>query len=416
MPTLIDKNESAIAQGIKTIGVGKKGSKPLSKELAAEILNDLKSGNVPQAAQGAFFGALMLKGVTDDEKVLGQFFPTKSFDSPATIINHLSPESPEKIKTLCAALLRGQELTKSEAIELGNFLFSDQPGDALRGLTASVLRVRYETADEYEGLLLSLKNFIEPQFKKPPPAGDPIVQIAEPFDGVDHSNMITPLLADYLQNLNYRVVSIGGRNSGPKFFLNLCDIANALKISQITKNTDFLNTKPRFGFFLDQKNLSKSLDRWVDIRHQTIKRPFLSTIERFVNPFDADVLIASAFHPPYGEKMLTIAERMGFKKIIVVRNGIEGTIAFPLKRSTKLLMSDININQTYTRHEIEFNAEDYFKIHFEVEEKLERPSLQTNTQLINEYYQKQKTGNNLFDFRVKATCIGIKQAINLMNN
>jgi len=50
-------------------------------------------------------------------------------------------------------------------------------------------------------------------------------------------------------------------------------------------------------------------------------------------------LIASAFHPPYGEKMMTIAERAGFKGIIIVRNGIEGTIAFPLLREVKLLLS-----------------------------------------------------------------------------
>src|SRR5476649_952231 len=98
--------------------------------------------------------------------------------------------------------------------------------------------------------------------------------------------------------------------------------------------------------------MSKALDRWVDLRHQIIKRPFLSTLERFINPLKADILIASAFHPPYGEKMMTVAERAGFKNIIIVRNGIEGTIAFPLLRGVKVLLSAKQKDGTFRRHEI----------------------------------------------------------------
>ncbi len=62
--TISELTEPAIRRGIKTVGIGKKGSKPLDPELIAEILRDLQEGNVSPLAQGAFFAALVLKGIT----------------------------------------------------------------------------------------------------------------------------------------------------------------------------------------------------------------------------------------------------------------------------------------------------------------------------------------------------------------
>ncbi|MBF0491061.1 MAG: anthranilate phosphoribosyltransferase, partial [Candidatus Omnitrophica bacterium] len=63
MPIILDNNEAAIRRGIKTVGVGKKGSKALSQELAREILADLKAGKVTAAAQGSFWAGLLAKGL-----------------------------------------------------------------------------------------------------------------------------------------------------------------------------------------------------------------------------------------------------------------------------------------------------------------------------------------------------------------
>ena len=46
MAIVLDPNEPAINRGIKTVGIGKKGSKALTPELALEIVADLKSGKV----------------------------------------------------------------------------------------------------------------------------------------------------------------------------------------------------------------------------------------------------------------------------------------------------------------------------------------------------------------------------------
>jgi anthranilate phosphoribosyltransferase len=396
MALVLDPQEPAINRGIKTVGIGKKGSKPLTPELALEIVEDLKAGKVSDAAKGAFFAGLYAKGIEPHEEILTQVAG-----------EDLLKDAPPFVQWVCRQLKEGQTLDKKAAYDLGKFLFSDTPGDAARGWVASYLRVRYETDDEYAGLLQAMNETLEPAFKAPVPKGEPIIQMAEPFDGVDHSYMITPLVGRYLQSQGYRVVHQVGRNSGPKKEMNLWDLAQALGESAALNNEALALEKPLFGWFFHQSLMSQALDRWVDLRRQIIKRPFVATLERLINPLQADILIASAFHPPYGEKMLAIAEGAGMKATIIVRNGIEGSIAFPLLRGVKLLLSVRQKDGSYRRHEMVL--EEPFLV--EVEEMVEKPKALNNADLIKAYMDKGSSGNKHFDLRLQMTCAGLHRAL-----
>ncbi len=404
--------EPAINRGIKAVGIGKKGSRALTAELAREILDDLKAGQVTDAAMGAFFAALSIKGVTPEEMALAEFFPAGTLTSPSRLAYAIAHDAPPFVKETCAAILEQKELDKETAYRLGQFLISGEPGDGARGLAASALRVRYETAEEYEGLLLSLQESLSRSFLSPVPPGEPIVQLAEPFDGVDHNYMLTPCVAQCLQQLSYRVISLIGKNSGPKDGINLYDIVKELNLPFLPGNRRLgLARKPAAGWFIDQKDLAPPLDRWVMLRRQTIKRHFLATLEKFLNPCQARILITSAFHGVYGEKMATIAERAGFPATIVVRNGIEGTIAFPLTRVVKILCSARGKDGNYQREEIVFDPMAFLGFEIPVEEKLDRPSLTENAKLIQAFLKKKETPHEQFNHRVAVTCAGLKQAI-----
>lgn len=388
MSTQVRSTDDPISLGIKAVGIGRRGSKPLSPDLIEDILAELKSGAASATAKGAFFGALLIKGMTPEEHKLAEAFKPGMFDDLSQLTEALAGNAPDFVKTFCVRLLHGEILNKHEAEQLGDFLFTDQPGDGARGMVASILRVRYESADEYEGLLRSMHKTIEDPFLTPVPPGPPIVQLAEPFDGVDHSNLITPLAAQFIGRLNYRVVNLVGRNSGPKYGNNLLDLAKALRGRFMTNNEQLGDEPPPLGWYLNQQNLSEEIDRWVERRQQTIKRPFLSTLERFINPLNAHIMIASAFHPPYGEKMLTICERASYPGCIIIRNGLEGTMAFSLMRPSKILCSAKQKDGSYIRHEITISPENYLDKAVKVEERLTDPSLEKNVALIETYQKK----------------------------
>ena len=71
----------------------------------------------------------------------------------------------------------------------------------------------------------------------------------------------------------------------------------------------------------------------------------------------------------------------------MVRNGLEGGIAFPLKRAAKILCSRKNARGEYERSEFEFWAEKEYNISIPVEEKLNPPVLDENIRLIQEFDQ-----------------------------
>ncbi len=401
----------ATQEGIKRVGVGKRGSQPLTEELISRIQAEFAGGMVPDPVKGAFLAGLVMKGPTEQEMALNSCFDREILADPRAMTTLLAAETPDTIQQLCYRLLCREELSREEAQNLGRYLFSTQPGDAVRGMVASLLRVRYETAEEYEGLLQSMSDTFRAEFRVPVPAGRPVAMFSEPFDGVDRSYMITPLLMDRLQSRGFRVIGLCGRNSGPKYGNNLNDLAVKLHAHFLRKNADFTDDSQPFGWFLNQESLSPALDRWVDIRRQIIKRPFLATLERFVDPCAASVLIASAFHPPYGEKMLNICERAGFPAAVIVRNGMEGTIAFPLIRQARLLCTVRQSSGEYVRKEIIFDAKTVLRRAHPKEERIERPALEENVRLIQQYKKKGRTDYRLFDDRVKVTCAGLLEAL-----
>lgn len=395
MAIILDHSEPAIVRGIKTVGVGKKGSKNLSKELAMEIKSDLDLGKVSDAAKGAFFAGLLAKGITETEIDL---VPDASVK-----LEEIIADAPAFVQWVCKLLIEGKTLDVASAYDLGKFLFSKEKGDGARGLIASFLRVRYETAEEYEGIWRAMQETIEPSFQDAVPVGEPIVQIAEPFDGNDHSYLTTPIIGACVQSMGFRVIHMIGRNSGPKLVFNLRDVVENLSVTYATCNKDLGHLKPQFGWFYQQSDVSRAVDLWVDIRRQTIKRPFLATLEKFINPASSDIIVTSAFHPPYGEKMLTMSERAGFKGAMVIRNGMEGSCGMPLKRPAKILLSALQKNGQYQRHEIDFDVEAFLPKVIATEEQRLKLTANENAQFIKNYMKNGSANDVWFDARVVAT-------------
>lgn len=415
MTNQLQLSESAVATGIKESGIGKKGSKDLSPKLIQNIINEFKCGQVPDVQAGAFWGGLLMKGLTHDELQLEDILEKNMLRDPLRFVEYLAPRAPTSIKKIMVRLLQKETLNNLEAFHLGQFLLSEEHGNALRGLAASILRVRYETEDEYAGLLQSMEETFLPVWRTETISNkENIIQIAEPFDGVDHSYIITPAVVTKLQQHfnETKFIHLVGRNSGPKNFFNLHDILEKIKTPFLIKPEDIQRGASEHGWGLRQRDLSPALDRWVESRRLIIKRPFFATLERFLNPLQAEIVIASAFHPPYGEKMLRICERAGYKGGIIVRNGLEGSTAFPLLRPVKILCTARQSDGTYQRNEFELDPAEFTPGTILIEEKLENPLVTENIRLLQLHLRTGQSGNIHFDTRVKFTTTGLIQAIN----
>ena len=336
------KPVSSLSEAIKSVAVGKTGSRNIEKNDSISIVEEIKTGSADPVKVAALFTALKVKGIADGEKPLIEYLGHDAFkDSALFLVNIGQYQGANTFHTIFDKLLNEEVLTSDEQETVSKIVFDTNIPEPLRVIFTTVLRMNYAPAEQYASLYRELMKTINPGFQNPWPGGVPVLQFAEPFDGVSHSHLLTPLLMNHFQK-RFRCFAMVGRSSGPKFGNNLLDISREIErqtgggVKYIHTSSDSLDLKPVFGYYLDQKLLSETLDDWVDLRIRMQKRPFMATLEKYINPFKSKCLISSAFHGPFGEKMIEIAEHLGFESAIIIRKGREGSLSFSLSKPVEV--------------------------------------------------------------------------------
>jgi anthranilate phosphoribosyltransferase len=332
---------TALQQGVKLIGIGKHGSKKLPNDLITEITTELLAGYCPPILVGAFIGAVLMKPIEPSYKPLELYFGIGSLDNPIIIWNQFCNEVSLTLRPIGLKLMNKDLLEKKDAALLGTFLMSEVQGEFFRGLAMSILRIRYESDAEYEGLYQALIS--EAKFPTSDITDRPdVIQLAEPFDGVEHSYMITPLLAQVIQQMGYTTILSCSRNPGPKIALNTHSLYHDFGKPFIQHPSDLLKSPPECGWAMNLPDFYPALEKWIDRRHILMKRPFLATIEKVLNPLKAKILITSVFHIPYLEKMVQLAVMAGFDGVIIMKRGLEGSLAPSLSKASGILCAARN--------------------------------------------------------------------------
>ncbi len=374
----------AIEEGILKVGIGKYGSESIPDDLAKEIIQDLENPQTPPIQKGAFLGALFLKGFNSEgEKEIQKHF---SIYEPKDMIHQFCKIKDETIITLIERLLHGETLNFDDSFLLGSFLFDEnlsQEDEFEIGLITTILRFRYETIEEYAGLLRAIENKFQPQWTfLPEEISQKTVIITDPFDGVNRSFCFSPLIGNLLIRKGLIPVFLVSDNPGPKFHYNLKDLAIALKGVFIKSTEELLNyiNKNEFnpyGFFIDVSDLSEILKIWIKRRRLIKKRPFLATLERIYNPLNAKIQIFSAFHPPYLEKTTEILIYKKIPFIYGIKRGEEGGLTFSFNKKIESLLS-IQKESGYNQIKNSFFSASLVKLNI-------IPEIEDNKQIIEEY-------------------------------
>lgn len=413
MDTNKDKIDTALQAGVKLIGIGKHGSKKLSEELINSIAEELAQKNSPPILVGAFFGAVMMKDIEPHYAVLENTLEKGALSNASILWDAVCSDAPLQMKEIGVKLIQKQTLDLEEATTLGNFLFSDEPGESFRGMAVSILRIRYETEDEYQGLFDSIvktadNNSSQLQIKN-------TIQLAEPFDGVEHSYMITPLIANELSREGYSIFVSCGQSSGPKVTLNSFDLYNKLGVKYIDKPLNSTNPISAYGTPFDQKVFYPQLDKWVNRRLIIMKRPFLSTLEKVLNPTKSSILITSVFHIPYLEKMAVLGHMAGFDAVIVLKRGLEGSLAASLAKATGIYCSVQKSDGELVTESFDGSHSDFTKFKLPADATIENLSIEKNVDCINKYIKEGSAGNAEFDARVQLSVALYKKGLNWVN-
>jgi anthranilate phosphoribosyltransferase len=89
----------------------------------------------------------------------------------------------------------------------------------------------------------------------------------------------------------------------------------------------------RFAY-LPLRTMAPDLDRLLDMRRLFGLRSPVNTAARLLNPADAPFGVDGVFHPPYIDVHLGVAERMGRRRLLVLKGGGGEAERVPLKLTT----------------------------------------------------------------------------------
>ncbi|MGM9512104.1 anthranilate phosphoribosyltransferase [Larkinella sp. GY13] len=402
-PSIADPTTTALGRGIQHIGFGKLGRRPLPPALMEECRQELVSGHADPLQKGAFLGALLAKGPMPEERSLEQIFGKGAFLNPTFFINKVCPDLPTNLFPIATKLLKGHILRASEAHQLGNFLFLNDDCETFKGMAINILRIRIESNDEYKGFYNAAMETITPGFRQLSCVDRPLVQLAEPFDGVEHTYLITPLLAHFFEQRGYGALSVVGRTPGPKYTLNALDLYLYLGCQMLQSNHE-INTPPEpFGWVLDQKALSPALNRWVDRRRLMLKRPFLATLEKIMNPCSARILVTPVFQVPFQMKMAELALMAGFDAVIVMKRGLEGSLSPSTSRSSGILCAVRTARGHLFYQHFDADLPAFAEYRTASDEIVMNLQVNDNARLIRDFMNEGESANDDFDNRVRFT-------------
>ncbi|MGL1902702.1 MAG: hypothetical protein OCC49_11235 [Fibrobacterales bacterium] len=380
----------AIEEGIQNIGTGKR-CVDCTPELVDAIIEEFQEEIAPRSIQGAFLGALFFKHPTSEEIRLESIGVSNCLRSSSVFINYFLNDTPVEIQGFGKGLLDKMDLSRNEARILGEFLMSTN-NDFVRGFFASVLRIKYETAEEYVGLIEAIEKIDGlPESRKV--KDERVIQLAEPFDGTNRSFLLTPIIIEELNKAGFKTLCMCGESAGPKFGTNLLGLAKALDRTfymGIVKDMPISNT----GLFVNQNDLFPALTKYQRIRREIKKRPFLATIEKMINPFGTKIGLFSSFHGRYSEMILDVAIEQGYSIAVGVFKGLEGGLTPSFARGVHITIAYRDEYGDVAKEKRVFTPEEFGYESVKVE-NLDNPNAEENAAFLTTFWEASGTMNKI---------------------
>ncbi|RME93915.1 MAG: hypothetical protein D6767_00015, partial [Candidatus Hydrogenedentota bacterium] len=325
-----------LEEAISTATVGKHGSRPLTKDLIKKCAFDIQAKKSTLVQEAVLFAGLLQQ---NQKEILQSLWPNLFNEQNCFEYQRAFSyfHVPKELASLFEELITFRPLPKESATKLARFLFtasSTPQGNPARALAASILRIRYATKEEYAILYDEYMQTFPQAFQKATHQNKNILIISEPFDGVTHSHLVSLALKPFFQKKGFSPLYLCADSSGPKYGINVKTLAVELKENFV----DSLESIDEANF-LDLANFSQEYAAWILLRQEMKKRPFLATLEKITRPLESSALITSAFHGPFLEKTVAIAEHAGYSFIAVIRKGREGTLTLSTAKESEAIVS-----------------------------------------------------------------------------
>jgi hypothetical protein len=301
-----NSNQEKLELLLKKKGIGPEGSKSLN-EIELSTINSLfVDPEVSLTTKATLLTALLLLKPNENEaewiynlkKNPGSILPTE-------LLGFLN-ESSDPFLNLIKKLILKKELSEEECLQGMNFLFDANAPEYLKGAFLEGERLKRESFIENKVFFNYLYDKI-PHFEIDIPI---LIDICDSYDGSNRSKNFTLFTAALLGSAGFPVIVHGVKETAPKFGHTSHQILIEAGKNPFTTHEEVINNLKNHDIgwaYIDQKIYFKELYGLQKLRKEMVKRPFLATFEKLLQPIrvkSGNYIVTGFTHPHYKEELV----------------------------------------------------------------------------------------------------------------
>ena len=323
---------------LKKKGIGPEGSKSLKADELAEVQVLFTHNSYSLTTRATLLTALLMLPPSEAEATwLKHFLPTYADQLPAALhfmVTHTEAQTPME-KYLCKTL-SGVDLSYDEAFNAMTLLLKDPSvPDFQKGAFLEAQRLKRESFDENKAFFDVLWHATTRVQTNVPV----LIDICDNYDGFTRHHNLAPFFAAAIAACGYPCLVHGTDEVAPKFGVSSNSVLKACgyQYKNPINATDKLHD-PEIGWaYVGQADFTPALYRLKTVRKEMVKRPFLATFEKMMQPVQAingNHLLTGFTHAHYRTE---VAEQLKAQQKIaaaLVIKGLEGSSCPPLNRET----------------------------------------------------------------------------------
>lgn len=320
----METNVLRLREILKSKGIGPSGSKQLNEDSCKEAFHLIYEESLNLITRLTLLVALLtLERNEFEEKVLANLREVSDQLNPV-LKRYLSGDTNDPFEKIIFKVIRRENLSQEEAKQSMVYFFDDEVLDCNKAAFLEAERLKRETTLENLSFLEAFWNrTVRKSLNE-----DYLIDFCNNYDGWARTANYSTITSVFLAHLGVPSLIHGLDRVAPKNGYTTKSILDLLGNKESPKNF----------FYKDQSQFFPELFAMKAMRHDMVKRPFLATLERLLQPVQVEkgnYQIIGYTHKAYKLEFARIIQGLGKSGKAWIVKGEEGSTQLALSRPSE---------------------------------------------------------------------------------
>lgn len=335
--TSINNYQERFSEILKKKGIGPEGSKSLKVGQIEEVKFLLQQNDVSITTKATFLTALYTLNPNEAESEFIQEInesPEKFLSTE--LIEFLTNKEGDPFLKIIKKVISNSDLDERECRDAMKFFLDENQPDYLKSAFLEAERLKRETFLENSIFFEALWSEVDHHEIN----SEILIDIADSYDGSNRTRNFSVFVAALLASSGFQVYLHGIDSVAPKEGVTSHQILKAARKNPLKGASAVIQDiqNPEIGWgYIDQKIFFPKLYKLKKMRKDMVKRPFLATFEKLLQPIKAtggNVIVTGYTHAHYKEELVKQLQFQKQCKQVLVLKGVEGSTQVSMSRGT----------------------------------------------------------------------------------